>query len=246
MRNGLGADSTIQESPNITCLSRLAYIGSVLFIANYLGSIIFSVVIVHQVRLNLNGWATRVLVHASVVIAAAFFLEMLGIDLFYLCLQSPGRKRTLTSGIGLPLKDFLLAATAGMLASLVAVPAALLFKPAFNPINLFLQCPSCVAGVSLCFFYLIGIPVVAEIFFRGIFLKGSLACLNAGAAILVSALYFAAIWPLFNPLVGMILGVASGITYFRTQNLLACSIVNTLVSASCGVFLVLRAMGLLG
>lgn len=245
MNNKQTTDVSREGAPDMS-LSRLVYVSTSLFIVNYLLSIAFSIFIARQVSLNPNGWGTQVLVHSSALIAAGFFLEMLVIDLFYLGLRSRKSGTALASGIGLSLKDFRLAAAAGMLASLVAVPAALLFKPAFNPMNLFLQCPICVAGVSLCFFYLIGIPVVAEIFFRGIFLKGTFVSLNAGAAILVSALYFAAVWPLFNPLVGMILGVASGVTYVRTQNVLACSIVNALVSASCGAFLVLRAMGLLG
>lgn len=226
--------------------STLVYVTSALVIVNYLCSFFFSILLVHQVRMNPNGWPMRVLVHSSVLAAGAFFFEMLAINLLYLRMHTIAiQAGSIGFRDGTWSRHFRSGVGTGLLASLVAVPALLLFGLPLNPANLFIQCPSCLASVSLYLLYLVGIPVVAEVFFRGIFLKILNEHATPWAAVLASTLFFAAIWPLFNPLVGVVVGLAAGMVYQRTRNLLACTMVNLTVSTACGLLLVLRGLGIL-
>lgn len=223
--------------------SLILYVSCGLVIVNYLCSLFLAVFLFHQLRAHPNGWPMRVLVFSAVLIAAAFFVEMFAIDCLYFRTRAP-LKRTSTTEFrdGTLITHFLYGVGVGLLASLVAVPTLLLFRLQLNPANIILQCPSCLASMSLFFLYLIGLPITTELFFRGCLLKLLEEHATIGAAILVSALFFAAIWPLFNPLAGFAVGIASGIIYHRTGSILACTVSNAVVSMCCGAFLLLHGL----
>ena len=81
---------------------------------------------------------------------------------------------------------------------------------------------------------IVGLAVTGEIVSRGIVLRTLVNYASTPAAILGSGALFAAIYPVFSFPVALILGIASGILYFRTRNLLAPIIANAVFTASGG------------
>jgi membrane protease YdiL (CAAX protease family) len=83
-----------------------------------------------------------------------------------------------------------------------------------------------VSGLGLAVLLVFLLPITAEIFFRGIFLRQVLENISPVSAVIVSTLLFLLSWPTFNLIAGAALGLAAGILFYRTRSVLACIFAN--------------------
>jgi len=92
------------------------------------------------------------------------------------------------------------------------------------------------------FLVLLGIvaSVATELFFRGVVFRVLVVSANLTSAIVASSLLSAYMWSFDRPLAVLIFGVISGLLFYRTRNLLASILANTLFlltnDLSCAIF----------
>jgi membrane protease YdiL (CAAX protease family) len=80
------------------------------------------------------------------------------------------------------------------------------------------------SGLGLALLQVFLIPVVAEVLFRGIFLRQLLENISVVSALIVSTLLFMLSSP--NFIAGATLSLAAGILFYRTRSVLACVVAN--------------------
>jgi len=84
------------------------------------------------------------------------------------------------------------------------------------------------------------LPVSAELVFRGVVQSTLASYVTPLAALLVSAVLFADIWPVFSFPAGIVLGIATGSLYRWKGNLLACVMANAVMTICGGAYLAWR------
>lgn len=89
-------------------------------------------------------------------------------------------------------------------------------------------------------FFVILLPASVEIVYRGIVFKSFLNSSSLVPAVIVSGFTFAVAWPVFNPLIGLLLGVATALLYNRFRNVLPAIVANAVFTTSCVATLVYR------
>ena len=70
------------------------------------------------------------------------------------------------------------------------------------------------------------LPVSTEIVFRGIIFKAFLESSNVVPAVLLSAFAFAIIWPIYNSIIGLLLGIVTALLYQRFRNVFPAIVAN--------------------
>jgi membrane protease YdiL (CAAX protease family) len=226
-------------------LTRVLYVSSLLITANYVGSFILAGYISHRLSQNVQGWPVQVIVYSPVIIASSFFLEMTAIFLYYYRIGAFNRD----CGLDVFQKSstwthtLLVGGGSGLFATSIAVPALAVSSPRLDPTDMVASCPACFSTIILLLLYCVAIPVTTELFFRGIVFRALRPRLGRWATILVSTVFFAATWPFFNPLVAAVIGFTTGILYWQTRSVITCIICNTVITISCGAFLLLHSLG---
>jgi membrane protease YdiL (CAAX protease family) len=134
----------------------------------------------------------------------------------------------------------------GFLAGLLAYAASL-------PILLRFERNSGLTGLVIGNFYhptiilflilfAIVLPASSEIVFRGIIFKTFLESSSVVPAILLSAFTFALVWPVYNPIIGLLLGFATALLYRRFRNVLPAIVANAVLTIACTATLVYRRL----
>jgi membrane protease YdiL (CAAX protease family) len=139
------------------------------------------------------------------------------------------------------LRSIILGVVVGLAAVLLSLPVLTAFGPSSIAVSLanhLLSASSAVIFVVLIFL----LPIATEILFRGILLAQFLDVMPLIPAFLASTLLFVCVWTAFNPIVALILGLAVGILFYRTRNLLACIISDLVFSLATLVLLILRTL----
>jgi membrane protease YdiL (CAAX protease family) len=82
------------------------------------------------------------------------------------------------------------------------------------------------------------IAVCTEVLFRGILFRALTEHATLPASLIASCLVCYMVWPIYNPLAGVLLGVASAVLFFRTRAIVSSVVANivfTLAAPSCSV-----------
>jgi membrane protease YdiL (CAAX protease family) len=122
--------------------------------------------------------------------------------------------------------------------------AGCLLYAASLPILLRLDLQNGLAGLIVSDFYHPGmfvlallfallLPVFSETVYRGIIFKAFLKSSSVGPAIVASAFSFAFTWPVFDPLIGLLLGVGSAFLYRRFGNVVPAIVANAMLTVAC-------------
>ena len=100
--------------------------------------------------------------------------------------------------------------------------------PAIHPIH----------ARSILYFLLFGfaLPIAIETLFRGIVLRTLEAYVSPVAAILLSAVLSARLWPDFSFVAGTVLGIVAGFLYRWRQNLVPAIIAHVVMKVSAGIY----------
>jgi membrane protease YdiL (CAAX protease family) len=123
-------------------------------------------------------------------------------------------------------RNILLGVSTGLVALLATLPRFLGSHRPSGAVMFLANHFYSVSGLGLALLLVFLVPVAAEIFFRGIFLRQLLENISVVSALIVSTLLFLLSWPAFNLIAAAALGLAAGILFYRTRSVLACVIAN--------------------
>lgn len=134
----------------------------------------------------------------------------------------------------------------GFLAGLLAYAASL-------PILLRLDRHSGLTGLLIGNFYhpaiilfvvlfAILLPTGSEVVFRGIIFKAFLESSSVVPAVLVSAFAFALVWPIYNLITGLLLGIATALLYHRFRNVFPAIVANAVLTIACAATLIYQRL----
>jgi membrane protease YdiL (CAAX protease family) len=90
--------------------------------------------------------------------------------------------------------------------------------------------------------YVVLLPTCSEIVYRGIIFKTFLESSSVVPAVLLSACTFALVWPIYNSLVGLLLGSATALLYYRFRNVIPAIVANAVLTIACAATLVYRRL----
>ena len=134
----------------------------------------------------------------------------------------------------------------GFLAGFLAYAASL-------PILLRLDRHSGVSGLIIGNFYhpaiipvvvlfAILLPTSSEIVFRGIIFKAFLESFSVVPAVLLSAFAFALVWPIYNSIIGLLLGIATALLYNRFHNVFPAIVADAVLTIACAATLIYQRL----
>ncbi len=86
------------------------------------------------------------------------------------------------------------------------------------------------------------LPVSTEIVFRGIIFKALLESSSVVPAVLLSALAFALVWPIYNSIIGLLLGIATALLYERFRNVFTAIVANAVLTIACAATLIYQRL----
>lgn len=96
--------------------------------------------------------------------------------------------------------------------------------------------------ILVAILFVILLPVSTEIVFRGIVLKSFLQSSNLVPAVLLNAIIFAVVWPMFNVITGFLLGLATAFLYHRFRSVISAVVANAVLTTAYAATLVWRQL----
>jgi len=135
------------------------------------------------------------------------------------------------------LKDLVAGLVGGVCAFLVSIPL-LLWGFQIHPITQqLMHWPVSLAQVSQVGMYLVVVPVLNEMVFRGVIFRGLLDASSLWPAAIGSSLLFAYVWAAPNTTVAFILGITSALVFKKTGTLAGSILANITLTLLIGSFL---------
>lgn len=98
------------------------------------------------------------------------------------------------------------------------------------------------AIILVLLLFAILLPTISEVVFRGIIFKAFLESSSVVPAVLLSAFVFALVWPVYNPIVGLMLGIATTLLYHRFRNVFPAIVANAVLTIACAATLVYQRL----
>jgi membrane protease YdiL (CAAX protease family) len=140
-----------------------------------------------------------------------------------------------------PIKSIAFGFLAGFLTFLAG--ASFVGGPRSSPFGTFLA-NHFFSASSLMLVLLVAVllPVMSEVFFRGIFVDHLLESMPVVPTLILSTALFTWAWPMFNSIAAIALGLLSGIIYYRTRSILACIVANATATIALGIYVTCRAL----
>jgi len=86
------------------------------------------------------------------------------------------------------------------------------------------------------------LPTCSEIVYRGIIFEAFLESASVVPAVLLSAFAFALVWPIFNPIIGLLLGFATALLYNRFRNVFPAIVANVVLTIAGAATLIYRRL----
>ncbi len=179
--------------------------------------------------------------YADSGLAVVFLAELI----IVMCCYRFGPLRMTLRDIGLKssasrLKELLWGLVAGFLAYAVSLPILLRLDSGLTDlvIDNFYH-PVIILVLAL---FAVLLPISSEIVFRGIIFKTFLESSSVAPAVLLSAFAFALVWPIYNSIIGLLLGIATALLYRRFRNLFPAIIADAVLTISCAATLIYRRL----
>lgn len=190
-------------------------------------------------RRPLSRQATLAAEYSYPAAAIFFLIEMLAVLWIYrpVCtlLAPPLRATRLASRLS---KNALLGLATGLALSAPTVPLVHHFGPPMSFVISTALCPLCPRSIAIIVCLGVGLPIATELVFRAIVFRTLEHYAGGLPALLASCLLFGLLWPLFNWVIGLALGIAGGILYYRTRSLLPGILANATLTFSAALLMV--------
>src|SRR2546428_10956296 len=220
----LMAESQITPEASVFSLSKLIYTLSAAMLVYQFSLLYGTNFLLDLVRKHAVDKWTKASQYGFPAIMLLFLLAMVAVVLAYRP-RRPLIAWPSADGKGgrRPIKNIGLGVLGGLVASALAAPLVL---PGETRAGFLARAIVDVYGMSpgnvLMFLLLaVALPVASEMVFRGIVFRTLTAYASVPAAVIGSSLLFAYFWPVLNWFAGIILGMVSGILYYRTRSLTA-------------------------
>jgi membrane protease YdiL (CAAX protease family) len=140
------------------------------------------------------------------------------------------------------LKEFLWGFLAGFLAYAASLPILLRLDRYSGLTGLIIGNFYHPVIILVLVLFAILLPTVSEVVFRGIIFKAFLESSSVVPAVLLSAFAFALVWPIYNSIIGFLLGLATALLYYRFHNVLPAIVANAVLTIACAATLVFRRL----
>src|SRR6267142_7004671 len=170
--------------------------------------------------------------------AVAFLAELI----IVVCCYRLGPLRMTLRDMGLTfsvprLKELLWGFLAGFLAYAASLPILLRLDRYSGLTGLIIGNFYHPAIILVLVLFAILLPTVSEVVFRGIIFKAYLESSSVVPAVLLSAFAFALVWPIYNSIIGFLLGLATALLYHRFRNVLPAIVANAVLTIACAATL---------
>jgi membrane protease YdiL (CAAX protease family) len=86
------------------------------------------------------------------------------------------------------------------------------------------------------------LPISCEIVFRGLIFKAFMESSSVVPAVLLSAFAFALVWPIYNSLIGLLLGIVTALLYHRFRNVLPAIVADAVLTIACAATLIYQRL----
>jgi membrane protease YdiL (CAAX protease family) len=171
--------------------------------------------------------------------AIVFLAELL----IVMCCYRLGPLRMTLRDMGLTfsvprLKELLWGFLAGFLAYAASLPILLRLDRHSGLTGLIIDNFYHPAIILVVVLFAILLPTSSEIVYRGIIFKAFLESAGFVPAVLLSAFVFALVWPIFNPVIGLLLGFATALLYHRFRNVFPAIVANAVLTIACAATLI--------
>ena len=140
------------------------------------------------------------------------------------------------------LKELLWGFLAGLLAYAVSLPILLRLDRNSGLTGLLIGNFYHPAIILFVVLFSILLPTSTEIVFRGIIFKAFLESSGVVPAVLLSAFAFALVWPIYNSIIGLLLGIATALLYHRFRNVFPAIVANAVLTIACAATLIYQRL----
>jgi membrane protease YdiL (CAAX protease family) len=140
------------------------------------------------------------------------------------------------------LKELLWGFLAGFLAYAASLPILLRLDPHSGLTGLIIGNFYHPAIILVVVLFAILLPTSSEIVFRGIIFKAFLESSSVVPAVLLSAFAFALVWPIYNSIIGLLLGIATALLYHRFRNVFPAIVANAVLTIACAATLIYQRL----
>jgi membrane protease YdiL (CAAX protease family) len=183
----------------------------------------------------LTRWAfpMAMIVVSLELIVVLYFYRPLGGVFNFSSREESGRRGGWGAVVGL---------AGGLCAFIVSLPLLQRSNSQQSIIREIQNCPICLGVILQLALLLIILPILSELVFRGVVFKTLQTESSFWPAVIGSSLLFACVWPVFNPGVAIVLGVASALVFHKTRDVVPCMITNTTLTIFGEAFLLLRRL----
>lgn len=197
----------------------------------------------HLVQRNQVSFAETLANYSDFGVLLFYFCELVvALYIFRSRLTYPKSVLTELRVSGSSLRHIALGVAVGLLAFLASVPALPSTEHSYGLVSFLVDHAYNVSGALLIFLLGLLLPIVSELFFRGVLLQGALTARSWVAAFALSVFAFAILWPVFNPLAGAILGIATSVLFYRTRSIFGCVVANSVFTLSGVVLLAWQSL----
>jgi membrane protease YdiL (CAAX protease family) len=181
--------------------------------------------------------------HIETWMAAVFLAELVVV----VCCYHLGPLRMTLGGMGLTfsaprLKELLWGFLAGLLTYAASVPILLRLDRHSGLPDLIISDFYHPKIILFLVLYVVLLPACSEIVYRGIIFKAFLESSSVVPAVLLSACAFALVWPIYNSMIGLLLGAATAVLYYHFRSVLPAIVANAVLTIACTATLVYRRL----
>jgi membrane protease YdiL (CAAX protease family) len=203
----------------------------------------FAVYLDRLVHVNQISRWTSLAQYVDSGMAVVFLAELI----IVVCCYRLGPLRMTLRDMGLTfsvprLKELLWGVLAGFLAYAASLPILLRLDRYSGLTGLIIGNFYHPAIILVLVLFAILLPTVSEVVFRGIIFKAFLESSSVVPAVLLSAFAFALVWPIYNSIIGFLLGLAAALLYHRFRNVLPAIVANAVLTIACAATLVYRRL----
>jgi membrane protease YdiL (CAAX protease family) len=140
------------------------------------------------------------------------------------------------------LKELLWGFLAGFLAYAASLPILLRLERHSGLTGLIIGNFYHPAIILVVVLFAILLPVSSEIVFRGIIFKAFLESSSVVPAVLLTAFAFALVWPIYNSIIGLLLGIATALLSQRFRNVIPAIVANAVLTIACAATLIYQRL----
>jgi membrane protease YdiL (CAAX protease family) len=191
---------------------------------------------------QISRW-TFLVQYVDIGMAVIFLAELI----FVVCCYRLGPLRMTLRDMGLTfsvpnLKELLWGFLAGFLVYAASLPILVRLERHSGLTGLIIGNFYHPAIILVVILFALLLPISSEIVFRGVIFKAFLESSSVLPAVLLSAFAFALVWPIYNSLIGLLLGIVTALLYHRFRNVFPAIVADAVLTIACAATLIYQRL----